>query len=183
MSLELTTNQFLASQQVTKRPNIVLQIEGVSTLFGSVAIKEEVRIGDPGLEIGDPDTDPDAFFIGGFKEILDQKKIIDLSSTSKNIRQTLNQDLGQGSSISAFSVALIDDGTLIDLITPGVQIDDILGVKCRIWYGLDKDTTSFPEDYNIVFRGIVTEVDAPPGKIILKLNHPDNKKKRQPFKS
>ena len=48
-------------------------------LFGTVAIKKVVRIGDPGLEIGDPETNPNAFYIGGFREIDDQKKIIDLN--------------------------------------------------------------------------------------------------------
>lgn len=182
MALELTSNQFVASQQQTKLPNIVFQIDGVDTLFGTVAIKEEVRIGDPGLEIGDPELNSNAFYIGGFKEILDQKKIIDLDTTSKNIRQTLNQDLGEGNSISAFKVGLIDDGTLIDLITPGTTVTDVLGRKCRIWFTLNKDSTSFPDDYVVVFRGIVTEINTDPGKVIFSLNHPDNKKKKNIFK-
>lgn len=182
MAIELSANQSLASLQQTKRPNIVAQIEGLDTLFGTVAIKKIVQIGDPGLEIGDPESNPNAFYIGGFREILDQKKVIDLESTSNNIRQILNQDLGEGSSISNFKLGLIDDGTLINLITPGGEVDDLLGRKILIWYSLDVDSTSFPEDYNVVFRGIVTAIDTDPGKVVLNINHPDNKKKKVIYK-
>ena len=182
MAIELTSNQNLATQKQTKNPNLVAQIEGVNTLFGTVAIKKAVQIGDPDLEIGDPDTNPNAFFIGGFKEIQDQKKLIDLESTSRNIRQILNQDLAEGSSISNFKLGLIDDGTLIDLITPGGTVTDLLGRKILIWYSLDVDATSFPEDYNVVFRGVVTEIVADAGKVVLSINAPDNKKKKTIFK-
>lgn len=182
MALELTQNQFLATQEFTKRPNIVFQIDGLDTLFGAVSIKKIVQIGDPGLEIGDPEVNPNGFYIGGFKAILNQKTLIDFNGTSRTIRQTLNQDLGQGSSISAFKIALVDDGTLIDLITPGALLDDVLGRKARIWYSVNKDTTSFPEDYNVVFRGIITELEYDAGSVVFSINHPDNKKKAEIFK-
>lgn len=183
MALNLTERQRLASQEQVKKPNIVLEFEGLSTLYGAVPIRREVRIGDPGLIIGEPSVDPNAFYIGEFRELLDQKKIIDLNATTKSIRQTLNQDLAEGSSISSFKIALIDDGSLADLLTPGVLLDDVLGTKCRVWYTLNAENTSYPEDYVPIFKGIVTEVDTDAGKVIMSINSPQNKLKAKIFKT
>lgn len=180
MALQLTENTFSAVSQVAKEPNIVLEIEGVPTLFGSLAISKYARIGDPDLIIGEPDLDFGAFYIGGFTLLDDQDNAITLDGTSNSIKQTLNIDKGEGGSITSLSIALVDAGDITRLITPGEIIPDILQARCRVYLGFEN--VAWPEDYVTIFRGVVTEVSSDPGKVTLQLNHPDDKKRSTIYK-
>lgn len=177
MSLQLTEAAKSALSQTTKEPNIVLEIEGVSTLFGAVTILRYALIGED-LIIGDPETDDSAFYIGGFARVADQDNAISLNDTSTSIRQTLNIDKGQISSISNMSVALIDTGEITKLITPGVKIQDILGANCKVYLGF----LGWPDDYATIFRGTITEASSDAGRVVLQINSPDDKKRTNIFK-
>ncbi len=182
MSLALTERAKLAVNAAQKEPNIVLEIEGVDDLYGAIIIKKVARIGDTSLIIGDPATDIGAFFIGGLAEIDGQVNGVTMDGTTNSIRQTLDIDLGKGGSISTMSVALMDgDGSITRLITPGEMIPDILQARCKVYLGF-KDV-AWPEDYVVIFRGVVTDVTSDAGKVVLQLNHPDDKKQGSIFKN
>lgn len=180
MSLELTQNAYSSVNQVAKEPNLVLEIEGVPTLYGAVPIRKYAKIGDVGLEIGDPVVNPNAFYIGGFNLVDDQENAISFDGTTTSINQTLNTDKAQGGSVSALSIALIDDGSITRLITPGEIIDDILQAKCKVYLGFSN--VAWPQDYVTIFRGVVTDVTSDAGKVTLQINHPDDKKRGTLYK-
>jgi len=177
MSLQLTDASVSALAQTVKEPNIVLEIDGISTIFGAVTILRYALLGDD-LVIGDPEVDDGAFYIGGLTRVSDQENAITLGDTSTSIRQSLNVDKGQVSSISNMSVALIDTGSITDIITPGNIIPDILGAKAKVYLGF----LGWPDDYATIFRGVVTEVSADAGKVVLQINSPDDKKRTNIFK-
>jgi hypothetical protein len=181
MTLPLSQRAQLVVGSNVKEPNIVLEIEGISTLYGAIIIKTDVKVGDIDLEVGDPVSNPNAFYVGDLREVSDQDNAISMSGTSQSIRQMLQIDIGQGSSISNMSIALIDSGDITKLITPGQLIDDILQARCKVYLGFSD--VSWPKDYVVIFRGIVTDVTSDAGKIILMLNHPDDKKQGSIFKS
>jgi hypothetical protein len=180
MALTLTTNTFSAVNQVAKEPNLVLEIDGIDTLFGVIPIKKYALIGDPDLEIGDPETDPDAFYIGGFNLVADQDTAILLDGTTTNISQTLNVDKGEGGSVSSLNVALIDDGTVTEIITPNLIVPDMLQRKCKLYLGFSN--VAWPEDYVIIFRGVINDITSDPGKVIFQIAHPDDKKRGTLYK-
>lgn len=180
MSLELTNNSLSALAQVAKEPNLVLEIDGVSTVFGVTVIFHDATIIDDDLIIGDPEFDDGAFYIGGLARLKDQDNAIMWQDTSNSIRQTLNIDKGESGSISNMSVALIDSGDITRLITPGEVIPDILQSKCRVYMGFKG--VSFPDDYSVIFRGTITEVSADAGKVVFQINSPDDKKRGSLFK-
>lgn len=179
MALPLTEATLSAVTQVAKEPNIVLEIEGVSTIYGSLVIEEYAVIGDD-LEIGDPETNPLAFYIGGLTQLVDQDNTITLSDTSNSIRQALNVDKAQVSSVTNMTIGMVDDGDITNLITPGNVIPDILGAKCKVYLGFRG--TAWPDDYVVIFRGVVTEVSADPGKVLFQINSPEDKKRSNIFK-
>lgn len=174
MALPLTTLAEQSSRAGSITPQIVLDIEGVDTLYGVVPIKKIVKIGD--FNIGDP-----GIFIGGQIAIVDQESIISFSSgTSSEIAQTLNQDKGTNESISTMRVALVDvAGKITDLITPGNVVDDILGRKCKVWLGFPD--TSWKDDYLVIHRGIIDTVESKSGVILFNISAPDKKKKTAIF--
>lgn len=86
MSFELTKRALVASRQIELRPQLVLEVEGVSTLFGAVTILETVRVGAPGLLVGGD------WRIGGLAAVLDQADIISLTGTGTQITQQLQPE-------------------------------------------------------------------------------------------
>lgn len=168
-------------KQTVKEPGLVLEIEGVPFYFGAKLIKAIVKIGEENLEIGDPESNPFCFYIGQYKPIINQKDLITLTGTTTKISQILSPDKGEGSSISSMTIKLIDDGFMTKVITPGDIIDDILSTKCVIYLAPDAET-SFPEDYGLIFRGIVNDVRCEPGSVTLTLSSPESKKRSTLFK-
>lgn len=185
MSLNLTNATLAALKDTAKEPNIVLEVEGYPKVFGADFIQQVARIGGDllpyiGPYIGDPDTDDGAFYIGGMMNLPNQDDAITMDETTTSIKQTLNTDKAEGSSISSLSVALMDDGTITEMITPGLELDDMLQRRCKVRFGFK--STSYPDDYVTVFRGVVTEISADAGKIVLQINHPDDKKRSNIYK-
>jgi hypothetical protein len=174
MSFDLTTRALQASQSNEIKPNLVIEIDGIDTLFGVILIKKIVRVGD--FEIGQP-----GIFVGGSIIIEDQESLISFQAgTSSEIRQTLNIDKGTNESVTTMRVALIDKNLkATKLITPGEFVEDVLGRKIKIWLGFND--TNFKDDYIIIFRGIISAIDAKSGVIVLDLASPDTKKKSATF--
>ncbi len=179
--IELSQNSQNKLTQTVKQPSLVVEIEGVPFYFTAKLIKAIVRIGDDGLQVNDPANSPFGFYIGGTKTIYNQKDLITLAGTSTKISQILSPDKGEGSSISTMAVKLIDDGYLTRLLTPGEIIDDILAAKCFVYLAPDSDLL-FPEDYGLIFRGIVNDVKCEPGTVTLTINSPEAKKRSTLFK-
>lgn len=176
MAFMLTKNARLASEKTNLEPQLVLKIEGVSTLYGVQIISKKVRIGDPEVIIGG------GWKIGGGVAIADQSDLISLDGTTTSIRQQLQPDKGSGSSISSMTVALVDRSfEATELVSPGVVVDDMLGRKARVYLSADAGGTRFPDDYITIFRGIVDDIQGGAGRVALTLSHPDQKKRQTLF--
>lgn len=181
MAFQLTQSALQAARQVQKQPNIVLEIDGLDYPFGALAIRQYVRVGDPGLVTGDPQVDIFAFYVGGYNLVPNQENVITFDGTTTSIKQSLNIDKGESASISNMAIAMIDDGSITELITPGLVLDDVLQRKCRVWIGFEQ--TAYPDDYFIVFRGVITDVTSDSGKVTFQLNSPEDKKRSNIYKS
>lgn len=175
MAYDITENMRVASESGNITPNVVLDIEGVTTKFGAIPIEEIIQIGDTDLLIDG------SWNIGDTRAIDDQSSYISFQGgTSTQIRQTLYQDKGKGESISALQVAIVDKNEEVsNLIAPGNVVTDVLGRKCRIWIGFDG--TSYPEDFIVIFRGVIESVSSQPGLVTLSITHPDKKKQSEIF--
>lgn len=183
MALPLTLNALNAALEQSIELNIVFEIEGVSTLFGAVPIRKFVRIGDPGLEIGDPELSDDAFYIGGFNLVDNQQDYLSFKGTTTNIRQQLQIDKGRSSGVGSFKVSLIDQNEEITLlVTPDntqTPAFDILGRRARVYVGFIN--TAWPEDYVTIFRGPITQISPGAGFVSFNLNSPENKQRSTVF--
>ena len=179
MALELTESlkQELQSSKVT--PILVLKIEGYATIFNNTLIKEFIRIGDAGLIIGEPIApEPDVWLIGGYRFAQDQSPYVNFNiGTTTKISQKLDPSKGQGSSVSQMSITLVDKADEItEFISPGFILEEILGRRVTVYLGVE--SSSFPEDYNVVFRGNIQDVEASAGSITLNLNNTEERKRQ-----
>lgn len=173
MATELTQLARLKSQQTEQRPAIVLRIDGVETIFTASVLRKYIRIGDPGLLIGDD------WVIGGLNAVENQRDIISLDGTTTTISQQLLQDKGGTSSVSAIDVSLLDlDEEITRLITPGEVVDEILGRKAEVFLGYQD--TAFPQDFVRIFAGFISDVTS--GAVVtFTIAHPEQKKRSEIF--
>jgi hypothetical protein len=174
MALTITNRTRQALSKVGIEPQLILEIDGVPTIYTATIIKTIIRVGDPGLVIGDD------WQIGGFRTYEDQSDTISLSVTTTEISQQLNPERGAISSISSMKVSLVDVADkATELISPGFVVPDILGRRARLYIGFKG--TSFPDDFIPVFRGIIDDVESQQVSISLNIAHPDQKKRNSIF--
>jgi len=165
MAFDLSKLAKAAAQGVSQNPQLILEIDGVSTLYGVERIKKFVRIGDPGLLIDGSWT------IGGFNEVADQDDLISFDGSTTTITQQLLQDKGGASSVSAIQISLLDINEAITrLISPGVVVNELLGRKARVYLGYSD--TAFPDDFVTIFSGIIDNIDGG-AMITLNVAHPE----------
>lgn len=165
-----------ALRKVNVEPSIVLVIEGVSTRFGVRTIKRTVKIGDSGLQIGN-------FKIAQLTDLESQATLISINGTTTRITQNISPDTGVSQSITSMKIAIVDkDLVATQLITPNEETSpafDLLGRRCKVWLGFAE--TRFPEDYTILFRGIIDDIEAGAGRIVLNIAHPLTKARAEAF--
>lgn len=172
MSLTLTQTAFFKSLELRKEPQLVLEIDGVSTKYGIGTVLKYVRIGDPGLLIDG------SWVIGGYNSVSDQSDLITFDGTTSTLTQQLQPDRATGSSITSMVISLQDrDNEITELISPGIVVTDILGRKAKVW--LMFAGTAFPEDAILIHKGIIDDVVSKAGVINLNIAHPDQKKRQQ----
>lgn len=174
MAFQLTRLARIRSDQVGVSPQLVLEIDGIETHFGIGTIRKYIKIGDDDLFIDN------SWVIGGFNDLENQVDAISLDGTSTSISQQLLQDKGGTSSVSSIQISLLDENDEITrLISPGIGgLVDPLATKARVYLGFDG--TAFPEDFIVIFQGIIDEITTS-GKIVLNIAHPEQKKRQELF--
>lgn len=174
MAFELSTKAKAVRTQSNVQNQIIVQIDGIPSIYGAIEISELVRIGQEGLLIGDD------WVIGGTRANPNFKPYISLSGTTKNINTQMRQDEGAESSITKFTVELVDVGNTVSAeMASGVNVPDILGRECNIYISFDG--LSFPEDATKIFNGIIDDFFSTPTTVNLSIAHPERLKRRSLF--
>jgi hypothetical protein len=179
MTVSISSRTRQSLQKVKKEPSIVLEFDGIAQRFGSARIFKNIKIGDAGLVIGN------AWVIGGQTLLENQLDAItfssEIGSTTSKIDYRLNPDLGLAEGITSLQVALVEDkaNTILGLLAN----NEFLARKCRVLLSPDPNDTTFPDDYIVIFRGIVDDIQLPAGGVVFNISHPDQKKRQQAFVS
>lgn len=173
--LQTTDLLRVAAEKTAITPNLVLEIDGWDQTYSLAPILTPVRIGDPGLEIGD------LWEIGGSRAEATNSAFIDLSGSTTSIGQQLNQDKGGASSVSSVQISLVDpDSEITRLVSPGFDVTELLGRKAWVYIGLADGDLQFPRDYPVLFSGIIDDI-ATDAKVTITVSHPEQKKRKDIF--
>lgn len=174
MAYNLTDRLSSLSQQNNIEPNIVLTIDGFEEIFSTVRLVEfwtigsGVLIGDPGLEIGGLNQDPNNL------------TIISKKGTTREITQQIEIDRGGSGSIQKFNIELVDkDGFLTSLLSPGQVQPDLLGREANVYINLAGGV--HPDDSLRIFSGIIDKQDVGPGSWRITVAHPELLKNQDLF--
>lgn len=174
MSFQVTESAQNKIDAQNKKPSMVLEIDGYDYKFSLSTLERLIRVGDVGLEIDG------SWVIGGSQQDQSVLPYISIDGTTQTISQQMQQDKGGATSVSSIQISLIDYRQAITrLVSPGVELTDLLGRKAYVWLGFQE--TNFPEDHFILFSGIIDEISAT-GNIILNIAHPEQNKRQEIFK-
>lgn len=169
MALELTVEAEAFLQQNNITGNIILELDGFPSLYGSVRVTKIARIGE--FVIGD------GTLIGGSVEDETSKDYISLTGTTNNISQKLNQDRGGSSSVTSFRIRMIDKADeLTNQFAPNVVVDDILGREATVYW--QTVGSKHPEDSARLFIGIISQASFGAGYVDLQIQHPEALKRQ-----
>jgi len=177
--LQLTQNLKDARSKPILRPNIILEIDGLTDKFCVNPVIGYIRVGDEGLFIGDD------WVIGGKGTRSDILSYITLDGSTTSIGQQLNQDKGGASSVSSIQISLIDNkNEITQLVSPWFTLQEIMGRRAWVYIGFDdvNSQTLFPEDYPTLFSGIRDELTSV-STITLSVSHPEQKKRQDIYPS
>jgi hypothetical protein len=170
---DLTPNFLLFNSEQTKQLAIVVEIDGIDLLTNR-PIYTYLRYGDPDIFFGDA-----GLVYGGLRRMVGPRDIIDLDKTEMTLAQMLEPEQGKAS-ISQISLSFVDKNQYMSqVVSRGILIPDILGAKARIWIGYTD--ISYPDDYVIVYRGVVTGVDCLAGSVTLQFSDPNVKRREDGF--
>lgn len=175
MTLSVSDNALNSLRATKIEPQIILEIAGVTTIFSAIEVLRIVRVGDAGLLIGN------TWRVGGSVAIDNQENILSIEDSGElTVNQQLAPEKGSVSSVSSIQIGLLDESLIMSrLVSPGVVLDEILGVTATIWLGFKGG--AFKEDFTPVFTGIIDEVEAGAGLVKINIAHPDQLKRQQIF--
>lgn len=173
-SVIFSENFLRYNDQQTKNLCIVVDIPGVDLLTSS-PIFTRIRYGDPHLFYGDGDV------YGGMRLVENVRSLLDMRNGSVTIQQRNEPEQGRAA-IAQISLSFVDkDEYMTQVISPGILIPEIMGVSVRVLMGYQQ--TSYPEDYTVIFRGVVTSVEEPPGNVMLQFSDPNFNRRENVFTS
>lgn len=155
------------------RPNVILQIEDYDRLL---TVTDVYKL----LEFESDVAIPVGTVFGSKVKRDDVVKLISIDGTTSVLSAGVEPDKGGGSATSNVTVRLVDAQSFITkLITPNLVIQDLLYRRCKFWMGLE--SYIFPQDYNLVFNGIITSIKSRSTTIDLTISHPDDYKRTDTF--
>jgi len=155
----------------TKTLNVVLCIEGLPECFSTLPTFTTLKYGDP-VVYGQP-----GLIYGGLRLLTDIRAVIGIE-TNLTIAQRLEPEQGRAS-IQQMTFQLIDkDGTVADLLLTN---GEILGRRVKVVAGYQN--SSYPQDYIVAFRGMVTNLEFQTGRVILALGDYGQKRRTAIFRA
>ena len=175
MAISLSAKAEILISKRTLEPNLILEIDGIDTIYSAIQVLQLSYFDDPGLVFDAP-----GIIFDGSKKNENAKNYISLGASGNNLTQQLLQDKGGSSSVTNFTVNLVDfNNEITQLITPGIMLEDIIGTKCRIFINYAGGV--HPKDSVLVHRGIVSNVESKSGSVNLTIDAPERQKHQEIF--
>ncbi len=166
------------NNQLSKQLVVVCDIDGLP-LLGSLPIQrfilygEQIVYGGAGLVYGG------LVALGSTPSERQQRNYLMRDGGALTISQKLEPEQGRGS-ISTLSLSFLDkDGYMTKAVTPGQVVAEILGLQMKLWIGYLQ--SSWPEDYYVVWRGRVGQINTDPGRITMQFVDPNVIRRQQVF--
>ncbi len=170
VGLSVTAKSLL--KQVGVQPQIVLDIEGVDTIYAAQPLFKTLNWDDINASWDDN--------LNWDGSIADPNSVdwISLNGTTTNITQQIRPDKGASSSVSTVNVAIVDVDGKVSKALSFDAITEILGKKATFAIGFFNEAAVYPEDYQAVFRGVVVDFYTESGVVMVSLASSESLKRQ-----
>ena len=143
------------------KPNVILEIEGVSEIFSIGDVYRKLRL-DEGHFLDESKR------LDSISEDLSAYKLIDVKASALSLSQQLFYDKGYVSSVQSLSLDIIDNDLLLTkLLSPGIIVDDLLSRKAVVY--LSYDGAAHPEESHPIIYGVIEGIDSGVGSVKLRV--------------
>lgn len=174
MAVKLSQSVIQILESGVINPNLILEIDGINTIYGSSTVLRKVRF-DEGYEFDTDGLNFDTPF-----PYSNSKDLISIAGTTQSIGQQLQIDTNVGTSITSVTISLVDkDDYVTKELTTGATVEDVLSRRAKFYLGFVG--LSHPEDSIKLFDGVVQEIEFLPGEVKIRIQHPETLKKKEIF--
>jgi hypothetical protein len=161
MAVQLSVKAQALIKEISIKPNIILDIEGLDLIFGAMPIFKTLNW-----------DDDNAFWDNGLNwdgVINDTKSrdYISLTGTTTNVSQQIAPDKGNTSSITTANIAIVDKDGEVSRAVSFESIDEILGRKATLALGFAQG--AYPEDANKIITGVIVDFYTDSGNVMLSI--------------
>lgn len=175
---DYSPNYLAYNGQVTKKLNVVMAIDGITTLFTLQSPLKQPVYGDPTITYGE------AGLYYGEGVPYPSSQFLNCISLESNLTvgQTIEPEQGRGN-VATMTIVMVDiNQQITKLVSPGILVDEPLGNRL-VTIKLGYQETSYPNDYVRIFVGYITSTKYAGGKWFLQLSDSTAKQRAQIFYS
>lgn len=162
MAVQLSVTAQSLLKEISIRPNIILDIEGLDLIFGAAPIFK-VR------EWDSEETD-NTWDNGNWDGSIEDEKsraYINLTGTTNSISQQIAPDKGNTSSITTANINLIDKNGEVSKAFSFNNIDEILGRKATLAIGFQQGV--YPNDAQKILTGVIVDFYTDSGNVMVSI--------------
>ena len=161
MAVQLSVKANALLKEISIKPNIILDIEGLDLIFGATPIFKTLNW-DDNTAFWDSGLNWD-----GIIEDQNSRDYINLQGTTNTVSQQIAPDKGNTSSISTVNITIIDKDGEVSKALSFDNIDEILGRKALFSLGFQQGR--YPEDAQKIFSGVVVDFYTDAGNVMISL--------------
>lgn len=173
MALNLTVTAQALADQISKTPQLILEVEGIDAIFGTSPVFKTIKWD------GTTGWDQDGATWDGVIANEESLDYISFKKTTKSITQMIRPDKSSSSSISTMIVELIDFNKQVSNLFALDNAVEQLGKKCKVY--LSFEGAPHPESSIPLFFGFIDDFSFEAGKILMSVSHPENLKRQNIF--
>ena len=162
MAVQLSVTAQSLLKEISIKPNIILDIEGVDLIFGAMPIFKTLNWDDENA-LWDDGLNWD-----GLIQDSKSRDYISFSGSTTNVTQQIAPDKGNTQSITTANITIIDKNGEVSKALSFDNIDEILGRKCTLALGFQQG--AYPNDANKILIGVVTDFYTDSGNVMISIS-------------
>lgn len=166
MATKLTEKALALSKKSIIKQQLVVEIEGIDTIYGAVHVTKRFEYGDA-VAYGDV-----GLVYGGTVRNPNSRDYISINGSSSSITQQLLQDKGGSGSVSGMTVNLVDKN---NYVSNEFRELEMLSRKATIFLAFQEG--EHPRDSIEIFNGNISGIKYGAGHVKLSIDHPEQLKR------
>lgn len=167
MAIPITRKIDNLKNQISKTPQLILEIEGIDSVFSSTIVYDLARWDNLNITWDDGKT-----FWDGTTQLEGNEPRIDLKGSKRTLSQQIRPDKSSTQSVPTFNIKIQDKNNTIAPQLSFDQFEEQLGKKCNVYISLEGGV--HPKDSIPILFGFIDEFTFSAGSVLISISHASN---------